>query len=211
METYQREELFTIQLHPERIAQCAPALFALLTQTQSLNPPVWVARLDEIAAWWRSRSEASVTVTNAGEGQLCLNVKGPEGTVFLVRRVQVEGPARSWASGYQICETQTLVLKSPVRPFIGVPFDAHPGLVGFLRQQGYIVEASKDRQGYSVYLEQTSSMPSNPRSLLTSVEENGKPLVKLGRWPKSARSALAITGDIDALTLWDLWSATWDI
>jgi hypothetical protein len=38
---------------------------------------------------------------------------------------------------------------------------------------------------------------------LAQVEGTGCPLVRLGRWPNAARSALAITGDIDALTLRD--------
>jgi hypothetical protein len=39
--------------------------------------------------------------------------------------------------------------------------------------------------------------------LLSQIEETDRPLVRLGRWPNSARCALAITGDIDALTLRD--------
>jgi hypothetical protein len=29
------------------------------------------------------------------------------------------------------------------------------------------------------------------------------PLIRLGAWPYGNRSALAVTGDIDALTIWD--------
>jgi hypothetical protein len=39
--------------------------------------------------------------------------------------------------------------------------------------------------------------------LLAQIEETDSPLVRLGRWPDGAQSALAVTGDIDALTLWD--------
>jgi hypothetical protein len=35
------------------------------------------------------------------------------------------------------------------------------------------------------------------------IEESKRPLVRLGTWPDGARSALAVTGDIDALTIWD--------
>src|SRR5262249_55405059 len=47
-----RGELLTLQLHPERILECESALRALLHQARHQQPPVWVARLDEIAAWW---------------------------------------------------------------------------------------------------------------------------------------------------------------
>ena len=39
--------------------------------------------------------------------------------------------------------------------------------------------------------------------LLAQIEGGDFPLVRLGRWPNGARSALCVTGDIDALTIWD--------
>jgi peptidoglycan/xylan/chitin deacetylase (PgdA/CDA1 family) len=202
-ETHRCEELFTIQLHPERIVRCASALSTLLAKARALDPPVWVARLEEIATWWRARSEATVTVTNADSGRLRLSLDGPEGTVILVRNVEVEGPTHPWIHGYRRCGTPILILKTRIRPFIGVPVDTPPEPVSFLRQQGYIVEASDNSQSYSVYLEQLGSVSKNKRALLARIEENNKPLIKLGRWPNNTCSTLAITGDIDALTLWD--------
>jgi hypothetical protein len=210
-ETHQREELFALQLHPERIAQCTSALRALLAQAQALNPPVWVARLCEIAAWWRARCAATVAVTNTGNGNLCLSLKGPDGMVFLARNVEteMEGLAHPWVHGYRRCETQRLILNTGIRPFIGVPAGTAPELIYYLREQGYIVEVSDNSQNYSVYLDRTGAIPKNKRSLLTQMEEGNQPLVKLGRWPGNNCSALAITGDIDALTLWDYGLRYW--
>jgi hypothetical protein len=204
-ETYRREELFTLQLHPERIAQCASALRALLAQARALNPPVWVTSLCEIAAWWRARSAATVTTTNTGNGTLCLSLKGPDGMAFLARNVETDvgGLAQPWVNGYQRYATQRLVLVSGIRPFIGVPAGTAPELVDYLREQGYIVEVSDNSQAYSVYLDHAGTIHEYRRPLLAQVEEGSQPLVKLGRWPGNNRSALAITGDIDALTLWD--------
>jgi hypothetical protein len=204
-ETHRREELFTLQLHPERIAQCTSALRALLAQARALNPPVWVARLCEIADWWRARSAATVTVTDAGNGSLCLSLKGPDGMAFLARNVEteVEGLARPWAHGYRRCEVQRLVLKTGVRPLVGIPAGTAPELIRYLREQGYIIEVSDNSHNYSIYLDHVEAIPKNRRALLTQIEEGNRPLVKLGHWPGNYCSALAITGDIDALTLWD--------
>jgi len=76
-------------------------------------------------------------------------------------------------------------------------------LFSFVRQQGYIVEISEQDHHYAYYLNQTDFTAEDQRLLLAHIERTDRPLVRLGRWPNGARSALAITGDIDALTLWD--------
>jgi hypothetical protein len=115
----------------------------------------------------------------------------------------VETPARPWARGYRRCQASELVLKTHPRPFIGVPVSAPQELTSFLKQQGYIVEVGDRPQDYTIYVDQTGFVPADKRALLDRIETSDKPLVKLGRWPDGAGSALAITGDIDALTIWD--------
>ena len=202
-QTYQRGELFTLQLHPERIAGCADGLSAVLAEARALKPPVWIARLDEIAAWWRARAGASVEVTDAGDGGLHLAVAGPEGTTVLARAVEVDAPTVPWADGYRQVKTTAFTIHAPLRPFIGLSPAASPELADFLQQQGYIVEISQESHHYSYYFEQAEFVAGQERPLLAQIEGTDRPLVRSGRWPDGARSALAITGDIDALTLWD--------
>ncbi len=202
-ESYQRGELFTIQLHPERIARCADGLFAVLSEARTLTPSVWVARLDEIAAWWRARIGATVEITAASDGGLHAVVTGPSGTTVLARAVEVEAPTVPWADGYQQVEAMSFTIRAPYRPFIGLSPDVSPKLADFLRQQGYIFEISEESRLYSHYFYQTEFTAKDERSLVTRIEGTDRPLVRLGRWPHGAYSALAITGDIDALTLCD--------
>lgn len=202
VETHRRGELFTIQLHPERIARCANGLIAVLAEARTLTPPVWFTRLDEIATWWRARARASVEITDAGDGRFHLVVAGPEGTTVLARAVKVDAPTMPWTDGYQRVETTTFTIRAPQRPFIGVSPGASK-LADFLRQQGYIFEINEKRDCYSHYFDQTEFTVEHERQLLAQIEGTDRPLVRLGRWPNGARSALAITGDIDALTLWD--------
>jgi hypothetical protein len=89
------------------------------------------------------------------------------------------------------------------RPFIGVSHSSSPRLVTFLRQQGYIIEQAKDDQRHTLYLDRPRFNIEDERPLLTAIEQGDFPLLRLGRWPYGARSALSITGDIDALTIWD--------
>jgi peptidoglycan/xylan/chitin deacetylase (PgdA/CDA1 family) len=202
-QTYQRGELFTIQLHPERIAGCVTGLSSVLSEARALKPAVWIARLDEIAAWWRARAEATLEITDAGNGRLHLAVTGPSGTTALTRGVQVDAPTAPWAEGYQQVQATTFTIQAPHRPFIGLSPTTSPKLTDFLRQQGYILEISDQGHRYSCYLDRPEFTAEHERRLLTQIEASDRPLIRLGRWPNGAHSALAITGDIDALTLWD--------
>ena len=40
-------------------------------------------------------------------------------------------------------------------------------------------------------------------SVLKGIEASEAPLVRIWQWPFKARCALCITGDIDAMTIWD--------
>jgi hypothetical protein len=201
--THELGELFTLGLHPERIDACREPLIAVLSKARTLVSGIWIARLDEIAAWWRARAAATVEITDAGDGGFHLEVAGPNGTTVLARAVEVNAPTVPWADGYWQVKVTTLTVRAPHRPFIGVSPGVSPALVSFLRQQGYIVETSKEGYRYSYYFDQTEFTVEHERLLLAQVEGTNRPLVRLGRWPNGARSALAVTGDIDALTLWD--------
>ena len=202
--TFQLGEVFTLGLHPERIASCREPLAAVLTEACRLSPPVWIASLKEIAAWWRARAEATVKISDGSDGKLYLTVLGPSQITVLARAVEVDGSVEPWADGYQQVEVLTFALRSPVRPFIGLSPDASPELADFLREQGYIVETSQEGQDYSWYFDWAGDFRlEHQRPLLAQIEGTIRPLVRLGRWPNGARSALSITGDIDAMTLWD--------
>jgi hypothetical protein len=54
-----------------------------------------------------------------------------------------------------------------------------------------------------MYLDLPSFKAEDERSLLRHIEDSRLPLVRLGRWPNGAKSALVVTGDVDALTIWD--------
>jgi hypothetical protein len=224
--TYRMGELFTLALHPERIYLCETPLVETLRQARALTPGVWIARLDEIARWWRSRSEATVDVTTAAEvgvtsptarqargeatvaaddraGELHLSVSGPDGVTILARGVELLSPAAPWDGMYQRAHGAEVRLRAARRPFIGVSPSSSAYLASFLRQQGYIVEQAPRDDTHAFYLDRPKFRYKDERPLLEQIEQGDFPLVRLGRWPHGARSALCITGDIDALTIWD--------
>jgi len=202
-QTYQRGELFTIQLHPERIAACAAGLRAALAKAQTLSPKVWVARLDELASWWREKADTSYQITTIDEQTVRVEISTPAALTILTRFLDIDAPGQPWFGNYQQINAKTFTITSSQRPFIGLSPDASLELVDFLQQQGYIIEYSLDRQSYGLFFDQTEFSSGQEYPLLSQIEETECPLVRFGRWPDGAHSALAITGDIDALTLWD--------
>jgi hypothetical protein len=202
-------ELFTLGLHPERIVPCQEALRAVLKRARSFSPAVWIARLDELATWWQALGEATFEVTQEVDGRSQLALKAPPEATVLIRAIEVEAPTQPWAHDYQRVPTNSFSFRGNRRPFIGLAPDSSPALRSFLRQQGYLVEIGADAQSYPFYIHRTGFTPHDERSLLAEIEKGDWPLVRLARWPGGAQSALCVTGDIDAFTLWDYGLRAW--
>ena len=201
--TYHLGELFTLGLHPERIDLCEAPLRATLRRARELSPKVWIARLDEIAQWWKARAAASVTLAGDDGREFQIGVEGPPGVGLLARGVEWLSPCAAWDDVYHLAEGASMRLRAARRPFIGVSPDSAPYLTDFLRQQGYIVEQATDGRSHGLYLHRPDFQYKDERPLLSEIDQGDFPLVRLGRWPNGARSALSVTGDIDALTIWD--------
>jgi hypothetical protein len=201
--THELGELFALGLHPERTTICLEPLTALLAEACQLDPPVWIARMDEIAGWWRARSGTQVHISETPDNCLQVAVAGPAGTTVLVRGVRVDAPTQPGADGYQQVRARKFTMPGSPRPFIGISPPTSPHMADFLRQQGYLVETSDKDYLYAHYYDQPEFAAEHKRPMLAQIEDTDGPLVRLGRWPNGARSALSITGDIDALTLWD--------
>jgi peptidoglycan/xylan/chitin deacetylase (PgdA/CDA1 family) len=203
--TRARGELFTLTVHPERIDACATAVTAVLAAARTGSPPVWIARHDEIAGWWRDRMEANVAVAaSAKPGRVRVSARGPAGLTLLARNVAVAGPTQPWAGDtVRVCGTEVEVDARPRRPFIGVHADCPDGVSRFLREQGYIVEDARSDGEHACFVRRDRFDLHDRLPLLAQIEEGTFPLVRLGRWPSGSASALSVTGDVDALTIGD--------
>jgi hypothetical protein len=198
---HERGELFTLAVHPERIDHCLEGISAVLRAASSTWPGVWFARLDDVARWWRARTDASVEIIPFDAG-LRISVRGPSGVTILVRGLEVDG-ASDRDGRYWRAPGTTVEVAGERRPFVGVHASSPPSVAAFLRQQGYIVEETRRAGDHSVFVERERFSAEEELPLLDELERSEAPLVRLGRWPNGARSALCLTGDLDALTIWD--------
>jgi len=202
-ETYRLGELFTLGLHPERIFLCEVPLIETLRKAKEYSPGIWVARLDEIARWWKTHLERTFETSKVGEDEYEFSFDGPAETTILTRGVEVRTPVEDWDGTYQWAKGRQIRFRANRRPFIGISPSSASWLSDFLSQQGYIVESADDDQFHSFFLNRPEFRYEDERPLLAEIEQQDFPLVRFGRWPSGARSALSVTGDIDALTIWD--------
>ncbi|UCB42522.1 MAG: polysaccharide deacetylase family protein [Dehalococcoidales bacterium] len=202
--TYNRGELFTVQLHPERISFCENALSDILEQAKRLNPSVWVATLREITEWWREREKFTLEIDSRSDRKYYVKAACSERATILLKNCEADAPSTEWANGYRSIIARDFTLESPVRPVIGVSSDSSPAAVKFLRTEGFVVEQSDQPDHYGLYLDDlTRFEEADEKPLSEKVEQSEAPLLRYWRWPDQARSALSITGDIDSMTIAD--------
>jgi len=206
---YQAGELFTLGLHPERVPLCQGALRAVLEKARSLSPSVWIARLDEIAAWCQALRKTQFEIFQNDHNWSLIKIQAPPEATILVQSLEVLAAIQPWAGSYQRITGNEFIFRSNKRPFIGLSPDCPPALSDFLRGQGYLIEISPQPQEYGFYLQRAHFTPEDERPLLTELNQGEWPLVRLGRWPGGARCGLAVTGDVDAFTLWDYGLRIW--
>lgn len=193
--TYQRGELFTLQLHPERIDFFANALRALLSTARNKKPAVWIATLESIAAWWVDKAQNRADFVRDGD-YYRVDVKAAPGATVLLRENGAE----------RAVEPGELRVPAPdgLRPCVGVAPGSNREAIQRLADFGYIIEAGDAAADFVVHLGilRDGGAPAI-REHLAEIEECPGPLVRFATWPHGNKSALSVTGDIDALTIWD--------
>ena len=201
--THQRGELFVLQFHPELASLCRPALAAILRQAGRLRPRVWIARLCDISSWWQEKAGFAATVSYASIG-LDIVFTCSERATILVRGLNDLGSARVWDGRYLRLESRSLHIPRHCRPLIGLAADCAERAASFLREQGYILDTGETAPRCSVYIDTAVlERTRNEVELVNYIESSAAPLVRYWRWPDGAKSAMCVTGDLDALTLLD--------
>lgn len=199
--THQRGELFTLMFHPELVDVCEQIFPVLLQETKSLKPNVWVACLRDISAWWQEKEEFRVEFISTESG-LKVEFHCTDRATILSRGLVLLGEA--WAGNYQRVKERRMDLPAGIRPFVGLPKLVPQQVCQFLKEQGYILDLSDQASQCTIYLElETLENLKSEVALIEYIEKMDTPLLKFWRWPDGYKSALCISGDLDALTLWD--------
>ncbi len=203
-ETYSRGEIFVVLFHPETFEQCHLAFESILQEAKRRKPAIWVTQLRDVSRWWWEKARFTASVSeNAARLHIEFNCS-PRSTVLL-RNVKTSEPTHGWDAAYRVLDGRVLSLPGDQYPFIGVSKYIPGQIVSFLKEQGYIVYSDEHASRCALYLD-TSTQSQTQVSLIDYIERSPAPLVRFWRWPEEAKSALCITGDLDALSLVDYLS-----
>jgi peptidoglycan/xylan/chitin deacetylase (PgdA/CDA1 family) len=201
--TYQRGELFTLIFHPELATLCALPFVDILSRSKLFKPKVWVARLCDIGDWWDEKAGFKMEIASTPTGLRLDFTCSPRATILLKGIDGISG-SEPWDGSYQRLLSRCVEVPAIPRPFIGVSDKASSKVISFLLNQGYILDTTEKGRDCSIYLDEgiLASKDSEVK-LIDYIEGCAGPLVRYGRWPNGAKSALSITGDLDALSLID--------
>lgn len=202
-ETYRRGELFTLQLHPERIAMCNESLSGILSEARQREPDVWIATMQEIDEWWRRRSETKFEISEVDDERYSVSINGDEDLSILFKNGKTEQIGEPFYGGYYLVGKKEFSIQSPSFPGVGLSKEQYDQWGGYLKQQGYLVEQITHEKNYACTITGTANNSWNEVKIVEFIENTNEPLLRLNAWPERCRSALCITGDLDALTLWD--------
>jgi peptidoglycan/xylan/chitin deacetylase (PgdA/CDA1 family) len=203
---HHRGELFVLLFHPESYEHCNQALENVLREAKRMRPGVWIAQLRDVSRWWQEKAGFSADVWLSWPGGLRLRFNCSERATVLVRHLDA-ADLEPWSASYQMLNGRTLTVASDVRPFVGLAPDVPARVVSFLEEQGYILERGETARDCGVYLDADwGSRHKTEVQLIDHIESSPAPLVRFWRWPANARSALCVTGDLDALSLTDYLS-----
>ncbi|HEX8246419.1 MAG TPA: polysaccharide deacetylase family protein [Longimicrobium sp.] len=206
--TWRRGELLTLRLHPERIFECDEALRSLLSDARSRRPAVWIATLDRIARWWRRRAETRLSVHEPEPGRFRVVVDGDPYAALLVRNLAL-GDTEPWFGAERVAHCRDCQVRAERKPVVGVSTRSPASVLDFLAEEGFPAEVSDERARYGAWVDAPGDAIDHS-ALLAALETADGPLVRLARWPAGARSALAVTADIDGITLQDFALRLWD-
>lgn len=197
-ESHSRGEIFTLQLHPERIYMFKDSLESVIQNAKKLYPGVWISSLGNVYDWWREKNGFGITLTESGSCQYKVQVNCSPRATLLVRSKSSENKE---FYGYVVEDERRFSLRSEKRPVVGIPRDSFPELQNFLKNEGFPFKVTDQEEECSVYLDHFDSFSEKDEMrALEIINTCSLPLIRFWRWPNGCKSALSITGDIDALT-----------
>jgi|SRR5579859_3176028 len=207
--------LYSLNIHPERGILCRQALDVLLSYAHSRPLPVWLARMEDIAQWWKERSQFKLIITPEAADLWNVETLCHPRTTLLARHLSfTDQPTTRWSDSDVRIRSQCFRVHATKCPSIALSSQTPQEVLDFLQEQGYpaVYCSQEEAPKYALYLDIPGGLGKTPEeqtrqrsALVQQVEELEAPLLHFGCWPDGNRAALSITGDIDSVTIQDFF------
>lgn len=207
--------LYVLNLHPERVLLCKQALDKLLSYASNRPFSVWLACLRDIAQWWKERSQFRLNIISLIPGKWQVEAICTTRATLLARHLKVEDALTTDWSGSDICiQSDRFIIDAPKCPCIALSPQTPQQVLDFLLEQGYptVRSSQEDSHLHALYLDLpegwgiTREEQNKQRSaIVQKIEQLNAPLLHFACWPNGSRAALAISGDIDSVTIQDFF------
>lgn len=207
--------IYTLNLHPERGVLCKSALDILLAYAGTRTLPTWVTRLQDVAQWWKERSQFKLLISSVAPGRWRVEATCTSRATLLARHLTVEDhPTSPWFGPDVRIESHPCIVKSVKCPCIALSPETPQNVADFLQEQGYptIYSSQANAKIYTLYLDLPVGLSTSRKEqllqrsrLVQQIEALEAPLLHFGCWPDGRRAALAISSDIDSVTVQDFF------
>ncbi len=212
---YELGGLYTLNLHPERGVPCKQALDNLLDYARNQPLPVWLACLKDVARWWRERRQFRLNITPLASDKWRVEVSCTPRATLLARHLVVKDePATPWFGNDSCIKSHRFIVNAVKCPGIGLSAQTPQETVDFLHEQGYPTMrcSQQDAHAYALYLDMPEGLGTTREeqlerrsALVQQIEQIEAPFLRFGCWPDGSCAALAISGDIDSVTVQDFF------
>jgi len=202
--SYRRGELFTVLIHPERIRYYDGSIDHMLQKALNKKPKVWVTSMKQIAEWWQEKRRFTMDIQPLGNHKYQVKAKCLDRATLLLKKANQKYGC--FFKGYEVIKERSFIIDSFRKPVVGISANSCSQLQDFLKNEGIPFERSFERHKYAVFVsEKDYRGEKDERKVLKKIDRSSMPLVRFWRWPDEYRSALALTGDIDAFTVFDFF------
>jgi peptidoglycan/xylan/chitin deacetylase (PgdA/CDA1 family) len=211
--------LYALNLHPERGVLCQQALDILLSYAHTTLQSVWLARLQDIAQWWKVRSQFAISITPLMDQQWRVEATCTPEARLLARHVTFEDadmkiPCGSSFKDKVRIEDHQFTIRASQAPCLALSPQTPQSVEDFLHEQGYpfVRSQPEDADRYALYLDLADGLGTTRKELVQRrselvqrIECLDAPFIQFACWPNDYQAALTISGDIDSITIQDFF------
>ncbi len=212
LQAYERGDLFTLLLHPERAGIYSSVIRRLIEKSISMERPIWIANLNEISNWWKEKTLFEIGITKIDHNQYRINVTCSARASLLMKKPEsfTDSNRQKTSNGYSAVMERDFIVESKIKPILGISTEVSPQLQQFLKNEGLPFEIAVEGEHYAYRIEACDNFQENQVELLDKIEKSQVPFLKFSRWPNQYKSAFSLTYDLDAVTLFDFGSRMFD-